>query len=335
MTTPTAIAPLKPAADLTPARQIGLTPQSIDEALRMAEIMSKASIVPKDFQGNPGNILVAIQWGAELGLPPLQAMQSIAVINGRPAVWGDAVIALVRGSGHFESIQEDVTDTAATCTVKRRGETPTARTFTLEDAKKAGLAGKPGPWTQYPKRMMQMRARAWALRDVFPDVLRGIHVAEEALDIPSERPMGPAEIIEQAPGGTRTEAVKAKLVAKTRKAAAPAADLDDVLSAIASAETMDALNATKPLIKALSADDRAAAIEAGKARRAALEAAPDITLTPPDALAEILSGIDRTDPADLDIWLDEAREQGLSAEDTARVEAAIAARMAGTPGVLI
>src|SRR5690554_571972 len=103
--------------DLTaaaPQRGFSLTPQSLDEALRFAEMLSKSSIVPKDFSGHPGNILVAIQWGLELGLQPMQAMQNIAVINGRPALWGDAVIALVRSSPLCEYIYE--TDDGETAT---------------------------------------------------------------------------------------------------------------------------------------------------------------------------------------------------------------------------
>ena len=259
---------------LASARQIGLTPQSIDEAIRMAEIMSKANIVPKDYQGNPANILVAIQWGAEIGLPPLQAMQNIAVINGRPSVWGDAVIALVRGSGLLESIQEDISDSSATCTVKRRGEGATARTFTMDDAKKAGLAGKQGPWSQYPKRMLQMRARAWALRDVFPDILRGVFVAEEAQDMPEERPMGHAEVIPSQPTGSRTEAVKARLAAR----AAPVQtedtgpDLATTLKIIEDAYTAEEMEQAAAIAKQLqSASDKAAARQAFAARKAALK----------------------------------------------------------------
>lgn len=259
---------------LASARQIGLTPQSIDEAIRMAEIMSKANIVPKDYQGNPANILVAIQWGAEIGLPPLQAMQNIAVINGRPSVWGDAVIALVRGSGLLESIQEDISDSSATCTVKRRGEGATARTFTMDDAKKAGLAGKQGPWSQYPKRMLQMRARAWALRDVFPDILRGVFVAEEAQDMPEERPMGHAEVIPSQPTGSRTEAVKARLAAR----AAPVQteetgpDLATTLKIIEDAYTAEEMEQAAAVAKQLkSASDKAAARQAFAARKAALK----------------------------------------------------------------
>jgi hypothetical protein len=178
---------------------ITLTPKSIDEALRFAEMLSKSNIVPKDFANNPGNILVAIQWGMELGLQPMQAMQNIAVINGRPSLWGDAVIALVRGSSLCESITETDDGHTATCSVKRRGEDVQARTFSMDDAKSAGLAGKSGPWTQYPKRMRQMRARAFALRDVFPDVLRGMPVAEELQDLENEKQMGSAERVDDKP----------------------------------------------------------------------------------------------------------------------------------------
>lgn len=169
--------------DLTSQKQsFSLAPQDFEQALRFAEIMSKSSIIPKDFAGNPGNILVAVQWGLELGLQPMQAMQNIAVINGRPSLWGDAVIALVRSSPVCEYVIEESQDGAAICRVKRRGEDEQSRVFTTEDAKKAGLIGKQGPWSQYPKRMMQMRARSWALRDVFPDVLRGMPIAEEVMD---------------------------------------------------------------------------------------------------------------------------------------------------------
>ena len=172
--------------------RFSLTPKSLDEAIRFAEVLSKSNIVPKEFAGNPGNILVAIQWGLELGLQPMQAMQNIAVINGRPSLWGDSVIGLVRASPLCEYIYETDDGETATCRVKRRGEEEQVRTFGTSDARTAGLAEKSGTWKQYPKRMRQMRARAFALRDVFPDVLRGMSIAEEVMDVPAERDMGPA-----------------------------------------------------------------------------------------------------------------------------------------------
>jgi len=178
--------------ELTTQKQsFSLAPQSMEEAFRFAEMLSKSNLVPKDFANNAGNILVAVQWGAELGLQPMQAMQNIAVINGRPSLWGDSVIALVKASPLCEYVTESVDDSGATCKVKRKGEPEQVRYFTVDDAKKAGLWDKQGTWTQYPKRMLQMRARSWALRDVFPDVLRGMPVAEELMDMP-EKDVTPA-----------------------------------------------------------------------------------------------------------------------------------------------
>jgi len=179
-------------------QQFDLSPQTFEQALTFSNYLADSDLVPKDFKGKPSNCLVAMQWGAEIGLKPLQALQNIAVINGRPALWGDSVIALVRSSPLCEYVIESDDGHTATCKVKRRGEPEQVRQFSMDDAKAAGLSGKQGPWTQYPKRMRQMRARAFALRDVFPDVLRGLPVAEELMDIPvSERNMGAAEVVQR------------------------------------------------------------------------------------------------------------------------------------------
>lgn len=179
-------------------QQFSLAPQNITEALEFAGMLSKSNLVPKDFQNNPGNILVAVQWGMELGLQPMQAMQNIAVINGRPSLWGDAVLALVKASPACEFVVEEVGDDKAVCRVKRRGEPEQVRTFTMADAEKAGLKGKQGPWSQYPKRMMQMRARSWAVRDVFPDVLRGMPIAEELQDAPEKNITAASQVLTDA-----------------------------------------------------------------------------------------------------------------------------------------
>ena len=180
-------------------QQFDLSPRNFEQALTFSDYLAESDMVPKDFKGKPGNCLIAIQWGAELGLKPLQALQNLAIINGRPSLWGDAVIALVRSSPLCEYVIESDDGNTATCKVKRRGEPEQARTFSMEDAKAAGLQGKQGPWSQYPKRMRQMRARAFALRDVFPDVLRGLPVAEEIMDIPPERHMGAVEMVGAPP----------------------------------------------------------------------------------------------------------------------------------------
>jgi len=171
-----------------------LAPRNFDEAWRLAEILADSELVPKDFRGKPGNCLVGMQWGHELGLKPLQSLQGIAVINGRPSIWGDTLLAIARSSPLCEYITEGMdADGTAWCKAKRRGEPEQVRTFSDADAKTAGLQGKAGPWVTNPKRMKQMRARAFALRDVFTDVLRGMHMAEESVDLPTERHMGPVD----------------------------------------------------------------------------------------------------------------------------------------------
>lgn len=178
---------------------VDLSPQNFEQALTFAGYLAESEMVPKDFRGKPGNCLIAMQWGAEVGLKPLQSLQNIAIINGRPSMWGDSVIALVRGSVLCEYVQESDDGHTATCRAKRRGEAEQVRTFSVDDAKAAGLAGKEGPWKTYPKRMRQMRARAYCLRDLFPDVLRGIAVAEEVMDTPHERHLGAAVVVEPPP----------------------------------------------------------------------------------------------------------------------------------------
>jgi hypothetical protein len=152
-------------------------------------MVAKSDFAPKDFKGKPESCLLAIQHGSEIGLSPMQSLQNIACINGRPAIWGDAALAVAMASAVCESVTEaiegDGEAMVATCTAKRRGyEKPTVVRFSVADAKKAGLWGKSGPWSQYPKRMLQLRARGFALRDAFPDVLKGLVTAEEAQDYP-------------------------------------------------------------------------------------------------------------------------------------------------------
>lgn len=163
-----------------------LAPRNIDEAMRLADMICKSELAPKAFKGKPEDTLIAMMMGNEVGLNPLQAIQNIAVINGRPSIWGDAMLALVQNHPKFGGITEsfDKGSMTATCTVWRKGGEKHTQTFSMEDAKKAGLSGKQGPWTQYPERMLSMRARGFALRNQFADALAGLISREEAMDTP-------------------------------------------------------------------------------------------------------------------------------------------------------
>jgi hypothetical protein len=180
-----------------------LTPRNLTEAMEFAKILASSDMVPKAYIGKPGNVLVAVQMGAELGLKPMQSLQGIASINGNPGVWGDAMWALILSHPEYEDSHEEKTDTQCTVTLKRRGKSAVIVTFSMEDAKKAGLAGKQGPWQTAPKRMLQMRARAFAARDLFADALKGIKSIEELRDYPTEPPerdITPAAAAVGAPG---------------------------------------------------------------------------------------------------------------------------------------
>jgi len=179
------------STNTAPAR--GLALASMADAIQFSTMVSKTDFAPKDFRGKPEACLLAIQHGSEIGLSPMQALQSIAVVNGRPAVYGDTALAVCIGSNVCEYVRETVEgdgeSMVAICEAKRRGyEKPTVVRFSVADAKRAGLWGKQGPWTNYSRRMLQMRARGFALRDTFPDILRGLVTAEEAQDYPTLEP---------------------------------------------------------------------------------------------------------------------------------------------------
>lgn len=171
----------------------GVQFRSMDELARFCQAVHNSGLAPSSFK-TPQAIMVAVQMGAELGLPPMAALNSIAVINGRPSVWGDGALSLVKSHPDFVDIIEATEGETATCTIKRKNQTPVTRTFSMTDAKRAGLVGKQGPWTQYPQRMLQMRARSWAMRDAFPDALRGVGIREEQMDVEPK----PARVVKEA-----------------------------------------------------------------------------------------------------------------------------------------
>lgn len=176
-----------------------LMPRNFSEAMEFAKVIADTDFVPKDFRGKPGNILVAVQMGAEVGLKPIQALQNIAVINGRPSIWGDALWALINSHPLCEWTKESFDDSTMTaiCTVKRKNRDAVVRIFSKADAERANLWTKDGPWKQYPKRMLQMRARGFACRDSIPEALKGMSLREEAED--SERDMGEAQVVRDEP----------------------------------------------------------------------------------------------------------------------------------------
>lgn len=182
----TTLAVVQPQTQL--ARPETFAPRTLDEAMKFADLLIQSGMLPKSYAGkNAATIVVALQFGMELGMQPMQSLQNIANINGQPGVWGDAALALVLSSGLCEYYQEDDFETIkknkkATFIVKRRGFPKEKVTiFSYEDAVTAKIFDN-AVWKTYPARMCQMRARSFGLRDTFPDVLKGLPLAEELQD---------------------------------------------------------------------------------------------------------------------------------------------------------
>ena len=186
-----------------PAPYRGVVPQSMDDSLRVAKVIVASGMAPKSYFANANVDPVAAVWtamqlGAEIGLSPMAAVQNIAVINGKPGLYGTGMLAVVESSRLLASIAEGVEGEGDArhgwCEVQRVGRDRRRYEFSMSDAKRARLAGKSGPWTEYPDRMLLSRARSFALRDNFADVLLGLaHSAEELMDAP------PAPAIEHEP----------------------------------------------------------------------------------------------------------------------------------------
>ena len=165
------------------------TPTTLEEAQQYATIFANSGICPEAYKGRPNDVLIIWQMGNELGLGKMQALRTLGCINGVPFAWGDGLLALVKRHREFEDMREwtegelSKGTLTAFCTIKRKEQEPTTQKFSMEDAKRAGLWGKRGPWTQYPARMLQHRARGFAARDAFPDALFGLMSEHEAKDM--------------------------------------------------------------------------------------------------------------------------------------------------------
>ena len=179
---------------------------NFDEILKFASIVTKTELVPKVYRNKEADAAVAVMYGMEIGLPPLASLQNIAVVNGMPTVWGDAQLSIVQSSGSYEwhktSYTGKIEDGSLTAKfeVKRKdmGE-PVVKEFSVTDAKAANLWGKGGTWKTHPKQMLGYKARAFALREAFADILKGIHSAEEMEGVNEVKDVTPLTPVHSAP----------------------------------------------------------------------------------------------------------------------------------------
>jgi hypothetical protein len=150
-----------------------------------ADRIAKSSIIPSAFRGKPADVFVALEWGQELGLQPMAALQNIYVVNGRPTLSSQSMAGLVKCRADYMGMELEASPVKAICTIKRKLQSGAIEThtgeFTIEKAKTADLTGKDN-WKQYPQQMLEARAVAFALRKAYPDILMGVYTKEEMED---------------------------------------------------------------------------------------------------------------------------------------------------------
>jgi hypothetical protein len=177
--------------------ELGVPIRSLDQAMTLSKTLALAGLMPASLRGKAPDVLAILLYGQDLGLSPMQAVQGIYVVNGRPSLSAQTWLALARKQGHRISVTEH---TGQTCTVEiTRGDTGEKHvsTFTLDDAQKAGLASK-DVWKQYPRNMLLARAVSNAMRFAAPEIALGFMTPDEVEEI-AEREAVPAERLDVQP----------------------------------------------------------------------------------------------------------------------------------------
>lgn len=160
-------------------------PSSLSEAQEHATIFASSGLCPERFRGKPSDVLIVIQTGRDMGLKATQALRCLYVVNGMPAVYGDGLLALVRNHPLCEDIKEwfegSLKDGTleAFCTFKRKGCSPSTESFSIDDAKRAGLWMVKDNWKKYPQRMLKWRARTYAAKDAIPEAFYNLRTEDE------------------------------------------------------------------------------------------------------------------------------------------------------------
>lgn len=187
----------------------------------VAAVAAASALAPEALRNRPQDALVVLMAGRELGLAPMQSLRMLTVIKGKVTLSADATVALVRRSGEcVEWRLVESTATRATYTTRRKGDTePTALTWTMDQAQRAGLTGGQ-QWRTYPEAMLRARCAAALARIVYPDIVAGIYDPDELVDVApqsprqSAAPVIDAEVIEErAPDAPSRDTLLAAILA--------------------------------------------------------------------------------------------------------------------------
>lgn len=175
----------RPHADLAIV-PVGKLLSNLEEVITLAKGLAVSSLVPDSLRGKPNDVAIILLYGCELGLPPMQAIQGIYVVEGRPMLSAQTWGTKIRQSGHKLEILSSTRTEATVCITRGDDKTRHVETFTLEDAVAAGLCkvidgkvvsrsmkGKILPWEAYTRTMLRNRAITHCARYACPEAAFG------------------------------------------------------------------------------------------------------------------------------------------------------------------
>jgi hypothetical protein len=172
----------------TKAIAVGGPQQDLTQVMELARVLSVSALLPDTLKGKPADVLVTVLYGQELGLAPMQAMQSIYVVKGRPTISAHLWVALARRAGHKVRVIEE---TAESCTVEvERSDDPgrpTRVTWTVDQARAAGLLSN-SVWKNHTAAMLYARAVSTACRRACPEIAMGFGDESERHEPEPDRP---------------------------------------------------------------------------------------------------------------------------------------------------
>lgn len=230
---------------------------TVDSAVSLSANLAKSQLMPDALRGKPQDVLAIVLAGHELGLGPMQSIRGIYIVQGKPVLSADLMLALVQRDSQCKYVRvTETSDKVATYETLRAGHSkPTRLSFTIDDAKAAGLTGK-GTWKQYPAAMLRARCAAAICRMVYPDLLFGVYEKDELeKPVAIEHDIADAQVVMGA---------------------------DELSAAIKDCETHEELTALLPDLRALPEGDKSMvrALYKQRAEAIAKSSEPDLSDVP-------------------------------------------------------
>lgn len=180
-------------------RRLAYEPTGFGDLERASTMLASSSLVPDALRGKPQDVMLVLWTAREYGFGAMQGLQSLHVIKGKVVFSATMIQGLVESSGKCEYLMlvESTAERATYETLRKGQPRPVTMSYTLEQAKRAGLAGKDN-WKNHGEAMLRARALTTICRAVYGDVMSGVYTPDE-LEIPEPKervvtPVDPAAV---------------------------------------------------------------------------------------------------------------------------------------------